>query len=432
MSNLGRKVPIHIWVAGSAWASRLVMAVTQLLSIPLLIRYLGAEEYALFLVAMSLQGWWLLADLGIGISLQNFISERRAQKHGYADLLTNTAAVMALISLGFGGLLVLFHKELALAIMPGSPSMADHRPVLVLVAGLLFLLLAIGNVAYRVLYAEQRGYLANLLQALGSVAGMLGLLVLEHQEMENHLLAATIAWNGPSAVLGGMAFITLIAKALKSPFGKINWDIVTQLLRRGRQFAIFTVMAVLTLQIDYIVIGKMMSVREVLLYNVSTKMLGFVSFLYLAIIQSLWPVCAEAFAHKDWVRAGTLFQRALLAGVAIVLFGSCFLWYFKGHFVELLAPHQGLEIPFPYWFLLTMYTLIRVWSDGHAMLLQSMNRMKVLLYYMPIQAVICATGLLIFGSLWRLNGILLGLIASFLLTSVWILPLEYRRARASQ
>jgi O-antigen/teichoic acid export membrane protein len=427
-----RKVPIHTWVAASAWGSRLVTAVTMLLSIPLLIRYLGAEEYSLFVVAMSLQGWWLLADLGIAISLQNFISERRSQKHGYADLMVNSAAVMVLVALGFGGLLFLFYKELALAILPVVPSMAEHGPALVLVTGLFFLVLTIGNVAYRVLYAEHRGYLANILPALGSVAGLLGLMLLEHQEVENHLLAATIAWNGPSAFLACIAFVSLTAKALKSPVGKINLDIVTQLLRRGRQFLIFAVMSALTLQIDYIVIGKIMSAHEVLLYNVSTKMLGFVSFLYLAIIQSLWPVCTEAFARKEWDRADSLFQRAMLAGIAIVLFGSGVLWCFKSHFVELLAPHQGLDITFPYWALLTMYALIRVWSDGYAMLLQSMSQMKVFMYYLPIQAIISAAGQLTFGLMWGLNGILLGLIASFLLTSVWLLPLEYRKARASQ
>lgn len=431
MRSLLRRLPSHALVAGSAWGGRLVIAVTQLVSIPLLIRYLGAEGYSLFAVAMSLQAWWLLTDIGIANSLQNYVSERRASSRGYADLVVNAAAVIVPIAIVCIVLLYFFAGELAAALLPNVPSMPLQGAALMVCSGVLFLLLTIGNIAYKIFYAQHQGYWANLLPAFGSVIGLACLVFVDCFVIVDKLFWATLLWNGPTALLASGAFILLVVRALKSREGKFNVRLTLTLLRRGSQFGIFALLAALTLQIDYIVIGKLMSAREVMLYNISTKMLGFVSFFYLAIIQALWPICAEAAARKDWSKASALFRKALFLGAVIVLSGSAVLWLLHDQFVELLAPTQGLIIPFSFWSLLTFYALVRVWSDGYAMLLQSMSRMNIFMYYVPVQALICALGQWVLGSYFGLSGIVLGLIASFLLTSVWLLPKEYRKATLS-
>lgn len=93
------RVPTHIIVAASAWGSRLVSIFIQFYSIKILLDLLGTEGYAVFTVIGSLVGWFLLADFGLGNSLQNQISYRRANHQEYQDLVLS--AVIAIIPILF-------------------------------------------------------------------------------------------------------------------------------------------------------------------------------------------------------------------------------------------------------------------------------------------------------------------------------------------
>ena len=92
---LVKRVPSHYIVTGSAWGSRIVIAALQLLSIRVLLEGLGAERYAVFLLTNALLSWYMLADMGVGISLQNYISEHRRDQETSANYLA-TASILCL------------------------------------------------------------------------------------------------------------------------------------------------------------------------------------------------------------------------------------------------------------------------------------------------------------------------------------------------
>ena len=66
-----------------------------------------------------------------------------------------------------------------------------------------------------------------------------------------------------------------------------------------------------------------------------------------------------------------------------------------------------------------MYYIIRVISDTYTMFLQSANVLKIFWIYTPIQAVICITAQYFLSLKYGVNGIVLGLILAFALTSLW-------------
>ncbi|EAY1564670.1 transporter, partial [Salmonella enterica] len=61
----------------------------------------------------------------------------------------------------------------------------------------------------------------------------------------------------------------------------------------------------------------------------------------------------------------------------------------------------------------------------YAMLLQSMNYLKILWILVPLQAIIGGISQWYFSSTLGISGVLLGLIISFALTVFWGLPLTY-------
>jgi O-antigen/teichoic acid export membrane protein len=83
-----KQLPRHWVVASSTWISKIIVSLMQIVTIRSLLSYLGEERYAIYnMIAFSLTLWFNLVDFGLGFSLQNFISESRAKKESYENIL---------------------------------------------------------------------------------------------------------------------------------------------------------------------------------------------------------------------------------------------------------------------------------------------------------------------------------------------------------
>ncbi|EAM5567772.1 transporter, partial [Salmonella enterica] len=77
------RIPRHLIIAASSWLSKIIIAGVQLVSVKFLLEILGEESYAVFTLLTGLLVWFSIADVGIGSSLQNYISELKADRKSY-------------------------------------------------------------------------------------------------------------------------------------------------------------------------------------------------------------------------------------------------------------------------------------------------------------------------------------------------------------
>lgn len=405
------------------------MALAQLVSIPLLLNYLGSDQYSWLVVAMSLQAWWMLCDMGLALALQNEISVRRANKENDSDLIVSTATLVVSLLVVCSVLLLVFADTLAWLLLPPDAHGSGQGGQLIAITGMFALLLTAGNVAYRILYARHQGHWVNILPAIGALLSLAGLVVLPHIHVADPLMWAAVVWSGPTALLAAIAFVVLLLRALRYSQVGPQPILCRQLIKQGSQFALFAALAALTLQIDYVVIGKLMTEQDILLYHITNKMMVFISFFFTAVVQATWPVCAEAAALRKWSQVDSLMKRLLVIGGVVIVLGAGSMWLLRSEVLQHLAPEQNLVIPGLLWGLLTVNALVRAWSDCYAMLLQSMNHVKIFLRYIPIQSGICVMGQIVLGSYFGLYGVVSAIVVSFVLTSVWILPRSYHRIK---
>ena len=68
----------------SNWMARILQAVLQIYIIRLLTTILNLDEYAMYTLLVALAYWICLSDFGLGVSLQNFISECRAKEKDFS------------------------------------------------------------------------------------------------------------------------------------------------------------------------------------------------------------------------------------------------------------------------------------------------------------------------------------------------------------
>jgi O-antigen/teichoic acid export membrane protein len=414
---------------GSAWGSRVITALVQILSIPLLLEYLGPLKYSWVVVAFSLQAWWLLTDFGVSTSLQNAISKSRTMKKGDDDLILSAASIVIPMAIILAIILGFCYQQMANLLLPPTANRDGSGGELILVTGLFSLLLVVGNIGNRVFYARHKGYWANIIPAVGSLITLVGLFALKSDQNNKSLILAMSVWIGPTAILSSGSFCFICLKAFYRNSGGPTLNICNNLIKKGGEFTLFGIFGALTLQIDYLIIGKLLSDGEILIYVIASKCMGIIIFFYGSVVQAFWPICSEASASNKWSAVDKILKKMIVIGFVMTIIGSLFIWVFQAEIINLIAPNQDLMFPALLWILFLVYALIRVWSDVFAMLLQSMNKMKIFLIYIPFQALISVYAQIELTKKFGLNGLLLGSIISFVFTSIWILPFAYKKIK---
>lgn len=417
----------HLLVAGSAWLSRIVMALVQLASIRVLMGALGIEQYAMFALLMGLLQWYMLSDVGLGISTQNRISECRARETSY-DGFVVTAGVIA-IALLFLSILALYFVSpfLAPRFLKAFPNISDQDKVRdFFLTGALFIGAGIGNISYKIWYAEQRGYLAHVFPAVASLLGLLGIVILHRSGDANTIYAFLLLFNAPSALLPLASLLLQIGRRANS-LKFIDRPLIRDTLSRAAKFWVTAIIGTVVLQVDYLVISQMLSPQQIVIYVLSTKIFGFVAFFFTSILWALWPNFAESVSRGDWNQVHRSRTRCIRLGMLFVGGSTVALVFAMPYISEAMAPGQAIHIPLQLTLLLGAYQLIRVWTEVYSVILQSMNVLWPLWLFVPIQAVICVTLQYKLAPVYGVHGIVLGLIGSFVLTVIWGLPLAMNR-----
>jgi O-antigen/teichoic acid export membrane protein len=415
------RIPSVWLVAGGGWIGRGIQVAAQLLAVRILIQSLGPEGYGVFAVLGSLVAWMALGDFGIAIAMQNYISERRASGSETDDIVLTAAVLGAGFTLVVALIMLLLGPWLSGLLLGSFAFLSPAERTLAFYAvALPGIGTALGTIAYRIWFAQHRGYLSSLLPALGTVLGTVTIWLLQHGSYGSSIALNTAGYYTPLALLPLIALAAGVARAARSHH--VSRAMMRPLVTRGLRFWVSGLLTAAVLQVDYIIMAHVLPVHEIVIYSVATKLFLLVFFVYNALLQALWPVCSEAIARHNWPGVSQLVRRYVTLGVVFTLMAGCGIAVTNHWIVRILAP--GLDMPLPLLTigLLTVYTIVRVWTDTFAMVLQSMNDLVPLWVVAPLQSV-CSIALQWLGAQWfGLNGVIGGLIGCFLLTAAWILP----------
>lgn len=416
----------HFLVAVTGWCGKIVTAIAQLVSVRLIIDAVGVDQYAVFALLLALTGWFALVDFGLGASLQNYISECRVK--GGSDASYRLAVLILLLTSFFGFVFLawLASPYLGPLYLKGDPALPEKAKIeLFFLASLFAIASGIGATSYRIWYANHKGYWSNLLPAVLAVASLGGIWLIGQGNLENKLIWIVAVWMGLN---GCIPFILLVALTLgdwhEAQLTRYN---ISVLLHRGGHFFYFSILATITLQVDYLILSQTMSNRDVVVYSIATKIFGILFFFYNAFLLALWPVFSELLARGNWNRVFFHIKLHIVGGMVLMLVGTALLVIEMQSVVNLFSPQEQVIIPVSLIFLLGIYQIIRVWSDTFALVLNCTSMLKPFFVLVPIQAALSVIFQFAGASWLGLDGLVMGIIASFLLTVVCGLPWYIRR-----
>lgn len=416
-------------VAISSWIARIMQAILQIFIIRLLTTILNIEDYAMYTLLIVLLGWIALSDFGIPISLQNHISQLRANDNEYKDFIGNAIFLSIFMFL----ILAISFYPLSMILAPEyliNFSLENSEKIQLFYLSIVIMLLTvISSLIYKIYFAIHKGYISNLIPALGTIVSFIFIYLVSigvfNIGTEHNLYLTLLFSLIPQAIF---PFILLIVFVIKNNI-KIKFDknISRKILHRGFHFWIFAILAVLTLQVDYLIASRFLSSSDIILYSTLSKLflLGF--FIYNSILMALWPVVSEHLHKNEWENVIKYIKIYIPIGILFITIFSIFLYLSQGFIFSFLIKNTVLEANLNLIILFAIYFAIRVWTDTFAMVLQSINILKPFWIIVPFQALISLISQILLTERFGLCGLLYGLILSFLLTVVWYLPYQVRK-----
>ena len=415
----------------AAIAARGLGSLTGLITVPLCVRYLGAERYGVWITIGSAIAFIGFTDFGLAASLTNLLGKAFGENDRAAArrYVLTTFIVLSIVALLLTTAGILFASRFAILMFPSvDPAMLRREVVPSLIIGLASFAFSLPTVVvYRLLAAYQESASANLWTMFGSIAAVVGILV------------AILCRGGlPWLVFGSLGAHTLV-NALSAVwlFGwhkrwllPAGWDfdftIVRDLFSSSWKFLMANIGWLINSQTDNIIIAHYLGAAQVTPYSVTFRLFAYATLIQMLAAPTLWPAYTEAATRKDfdWIRG--IFKKSLLwsllvaAGVLVILtiFGQTIIHFWAG---AAAVPPFSAIVWMAVWNLILGYLIVA------GCLLQATGRVTGLGIYSVTTAALNVVLSIWFARLYGITGVIAATVVAYVVASVIPVSIETRR-----
>ena len=306
----------------SGTAARVLASGVGLISLPLAVRYLGAERYGVWATVTTTAVWINLLDLGIANTLTNNISRAYAlgDKSSAARYFTNalllTSGIAAVFGLVMGSVFPLIDWARLFNVRT-CVSAREVESTAAVAVGLMLLALPCSLVS-KVLAGYQELHLNNYASCAGALASLCGLALGMACGVS---MAPLFLMSIGCATLASAAMLIWVVgwqkPWLRPTRSLIDGSFIRKLLNSGWAFFLIQIAAVVVYSSDNLIVGHYLGASEVTPYSVTWRVVGLAAVLQSLIFPALWPAYAEAYSRGDhaWIRQ--TFVMTMKATVAL-------------------------------------------------------------------------------------------------------------------
>jgi O-antigen/teichoic acid export membrane protein len=321
-------------------AAKGVNVLTVLISVPLTVKYLGAERYGLWMTISSVIAILGFADLGMGNGLLNAISEANGKddRQMAQEYVSSTFFMLSGVAIILGILFIIvyplvswqgfFHVSSAQAVAEAGPAMY--------VFVYCFLINIPLGIIQRVQTGYQEGFINNLWQGAGNLLGLAGVLVVIN--LKGGLPWLVLAMAGAPAFvafLNGIILFRLRRPWLCPDLRKATSEAAKRIIRLGVLFFLLQIAAAFAFSSDNIVAAQILGPKAVTLYSISMKLFGIAPMILSMVLYPLWPAYGESISRGDIVWVKKTLKRSFVAAILITGVPSLILALFGVQIIRL-------------------------------------------------------------------------------------------------
>lgn len=401
---------------------------SMILVVPMSINYLGKEGFGVMTTITSVVSAMAIANVGIGLGLQNSLTE--------AIALGRTDEIKGLVSTAFYALLALLCSLILLlaagfgivdwvAVFKAADSAyVDQVPSIVLISFLGVFGLMLNSLVSAIYAARQELHALNIVSGIAQL-GVLAFVYLSIS-LDSGIVGVSMAnvlalCFGPFLLSYGYLLIRKDRRLYLPSLAAVGRQAFMRIKHSAKNFFIIQICCILLFQLSIYMINYFSGSAEVTSYTVGQRLFGVLTTAFTLVLAPMWPAYGNAVAQRDfgWIESShrkivaffLLFIVATAAGVAIA--GD---WFFE-HWVGSEAKPDTLLV----WALFA-YFAIKQWTDVHAILINGLDKIGVQAISASIHAAITVGVSWILGRDYGCMGVVVGGILGYAMVSAWYLP----------
>ncbi|WP_337866521.1 MATE family efflux transporter [Ignavibacterium sp.] len=399
--------------------------------VPLTIRYLGENQYGIWLTLSSVFMWLGNLDFGIGNGLRNKLAESFARED-YQSAKKYLSTAYAVFAIGiFGSLLIylVIHPFINWVFILNA-GIFDVKSLnnFVLIVFVLFTFQFLLRLLTSLINADQKPALNGFITLcinLSTIIIVYLLYLFSKSSLYIYGIAISII---PFTVLLIASFILFRGryKQISPSIKYIDLKSSRSLVSLGMQFFIIQISALVVFATDNLIITHLYDPSQVTIYNIAHKYFFFITLIFNVFLSPFWSAFTDAFVKNDFQWIKQVVKRlvqiwTLLSSITIVMI-------FASDFIYKIWIRESIVVPFSLSVAMGIFMIISNWNNIFAFFINGVGKIR-LQFYFSIFAAVINIPLSIYlakGLNMGITGVITATIICIGFASIWA-PIQYKK-----
>ena len=416
----------YIVAVGVSWGSKLLTSLMQIILIPLLFKFLGIADFALYNFLIGISAWFSLCELSTNIVLQNNISKSVVKGGEYIKLIGYSFYLYCLLSCVFTLVFVALSPFIYSHFIVKIAAIGLNNYVLIsAVFGMFYITNAVFQNTLRVYYALNKAFYINSLNLLAAVIGYGLIFVILKAKLSNSLAILLVSSIMPIVLINIFSYYLLIDRKFNFALTEFMHFII-RIVLDSRHFFWVTLSGAFVLQLDYFFLAYFLTKQDIIQYNWYMRVFGAAFAFFTILIANYYAQCARLIYSNQLKQVVRGIISKIIIGTMIIIAGCLVMFTGRNLFSSYFFNHQ---IIFSANIILAFggYFIIRVWTDSWAIPMYNLNQSRYMFKYITIQIILSLILQWLFIKKFGVVGLLAALSLSLLLTMGWLFPYRVLR-----
>lgn len=390
------------------------------ISIPLFLKFLGKQDYGLWMTIFSIVSWIYTFDLGIGNGLRNKLSESFAKKDyiNAKEYITTGYVILSTIAIFILFLGIIGIKISNITKFLNIDFYTESYIKLVFMSIFSLTIINFIILLYKVFYFSIHNSFIGELNNFIFQISFIFLLYLFNYFNKVNLISIAIIYPGINLMIGIFATINFFKKYpnLKPNLKFFKKEKIKEINGLGIIFFIIQISMLIILTTDNMLITKYIGANEVTTYSIVSKLFQILLILEGLISAPMWTLFIDAYVKKDkkWIKKAfrnlNLLFLLLILGVIIII-------YILPYVVKMWI---GQELIYPRYLILFwgLFILNRVYGDIYMIFINATGKIKLQMYLYILGAIINIP-----LTIYFIKDLNMGSSGAILATNICMLPL---------
>lgn len=380
--------------------------------VPLILNYLDAERYGIWLTLSSIMAWFSFFDIGLGNGLRNRFAEAIA-KEDHELARTYVSTTYAILGIIFSVAVVLFlvvnpflnWQKILNTTVVGTQELR----VVALIVFVFFVLRFFFKLIGTILMADQRPAINNAFGSIGNLLALIIIFILTKTTKGSLVNLAMVLSAVPVLVLIFATFIFFIKdyRRYAPSLHYVDLSKSKDLLSLGIKFFYFQIAVIVFFSTTNFFIAHFSNQKNVAAYNVAYKYLYMINMIYSIFLMPFWSAVTDAYARKDYKWLKKSIRMLNIISFLMVLFLILALlispWVYK------IWIGNKLSIPFSLSLVITLYLIQQVIISPFSTFINGFGKLKLGVYVTTIQLVFFVPLVFFLGNKFGAIGVILSM-----------------------